>query len=98
MSASPTLPLREDTAMPLPTGDQAWPPAELAFVTGWYNAWSAWYSGNPDQLQLTAPDDRLLRGVRHHAGRADGGHDHQRPVPRAGGGPVGRHPRRVAPR
>ena len=37
--------------MPLPSGDTVWPPASLALVTERLNAWSAWYSGNPDELE-----------------------------------------------
>lgn len=36
--------------MPLPDGG-AWPPPHLAPVTRRLAAWSAWYSGDPDQLQ-----------------------------------------------
>jgi A118 family predicted phage portal protein len=37
--------------MPLPDGDTLWPPPELSLVTERINAWAAWYSGNPDELE-----------------------------------------------
>lgn len=37
--------------MPLPTGGkQPWPPKEVAVAYEQFVAWSAWYSGNPDEL------------------------------------------------
>jgi A118 family predicted phage portal protein len=37
--------------MPLPDGGGAWPPENLAPITDRLCAWSAWYSGNPDDLE-----------------------------------------------
>ncbi|WP_165964239.1 phage portal protein [Actinomadura sp. KC216] len=37
--------------MPLPEGGGAWPPEHLAPITDRLCAWSAWYSGNPDELE-----------------------------------------------
>jgi len=36
--------------MPLPTTDTAWPPKHLEQITPTLTAWSAWWTGNPDQL------------------------------------------------
>lgn len=36
--------------MPLPTGGGQWPPKALAPVTSQLTTWSAWYTGDPDQL------------------------------------------------
>ena len=36
--------------MPLPQADLAWPPAELGEVTDQLAEWSAWYSGDADEL------------------------------------------------
>jgi A118 family predicted phage portal protein len=37
--------------MPLPAENTKWPPANLQPVTERLAAWSAWYSGNPDDLE-----------------------------------------------
>lgn len=36
--------------MPLPSTDQAWPPPQWSPVQDRMTAWSAWYTGDPDQL------------------------------------------------
>ncbi|GAA4928818.1 hypothetical protein GCM10023224_05160 [Streptomonospora halophila] len=36
--------------MPLPDGDVPWPPKDTERPMAHYDAWAAWYSGDPDQL------------------------------------------------
>lgn len=52
--------------MPLPTSNIAWPPAQLGTVAPSMDRWSAWFSGDPSQLErvyraertTTRPSDR----------------------------------------
>lgn len=43
--------------MPLPTGDQQWPPASLDGITDTLAAWSAWYEGTPEALRAAYGKD-----------------------------------------
>lgn len=44
--------------MPLPSNNVSWPPKELEGVRARMEEWSAWYSGDPDELQRVYAADR----------------------------------------
>lgn len=44
--------------MPLPNNGMAWPPAQLDIVGPQLEAWSAWYSGDPDKLRAAYQQSR----------------------------------------
>lgn len=48
--------------MPLPTGDQDWPPPNLADAYKLMRRWGAWYAGDPDEL-ATVYADTIATGV-----------------------------------
>ncbi|GGM77044.1 hypothetical protein GCM10012275_54610 [Longimycelium tulufanense] len=47
--------------MPLPDGDTPWPPPQLAPVFDRLAAWSAWYGGDPDELETLYGESSGLR-------------------------------------
>lgn len=58
--------------MPMPTGNQTWPPTDFNDVAAKYAEYSAWYSGDPSQLrdvyQRQSPVSRIDRPAQYRAG------------------------------